>query len=228
MEQAAGSPESIAAAHRALTADPSVQFALRPAPPPPEMPAWLRAVGHAIREGLQPVGRALRWLSGFFPDAPYARILLWTVLAAAAAGLVALLVERVRHGRWALPRRRRRALEDVEDEAAWAPEAAPARAWLEEADALAREGRYAEAVRHLLFRSVEDLARRRPRLVRPALTSRELARAPALPERARLLFSRIAASVERSLFGGRAVDAGEWHEARAAYADLVLPGTWQA
>jgi len=228
VEQAAGSAERLAAAHRSLVADPGVQFTLRPAPPPPEMPAWLRAVGHAIREALAPAGRALRWLGGLLPDAPYARILLWTVLAAAAVGLVALLVERIRHGRWRLPRRRRaQPVQAGEEEAAWAPEAAPARAWLEEADALAREGRYAEAVRHLLFRSIEDLARRRPRLVRPALTSRELARAPALPERARLLFARIAAAVERSLFGGRPVDAGEWREARAAYADLVLPGTWR-
>jgi hypothetical protein len=60
------------------------------------------------------------------------------------------------------------------------------------------------------------------------LTSRELAAAPGLPEQARSLFARIAASVERSLFGGRPVDGEEWSAARAAYADLVLPGTWKA
>ena len=68
----------------------------------------------------------------------------------------------------------------------------------------------------------------RPRLVRPALTSRELAAAEAVPPVARDLFSRIARLVERSLFGGRAVDAGDWSTARAAYADFVLPGTWRA
>ena len=32
-----------------------------------------------------------------------------------------------------------------------------------EADALAAEGRFAEAIHHLLLRSVEDIGRRRPR-----------------------------------------------------------------
>ena len=163
------------------------------------------------------------------PDAPYARMLLWTVLALAALALVWMVYERVRHGEWRLPRRRRaRAIETTDEEPAWAPDAAPARAWLNEADALAEQGLYAEAIHHLLFRSVEDLSRRRPRLVRPALTSRELAAAEAVPPAARDLFARIARLVERSLFGGRAVDSGDWSNARAAYADFVLPGTWRA
>ena len=163
------------------------------------------------------------------PDAPYARILLWTVLAAAALGFAIMVYRRIRDGEWRLPRRRRSVAIPVDaEEESWAPEAAPARSWLREADALAARGLYAEAVHHLLFRSIEDIARRRPRLVRPALTSRELAAAEALPAPARSLFSRIAGLVERSLFGGAAVDAGDWTSARAAYADLVLPGTWRA
>jgi Domain of unknown function (DUF4129) len=163
------------------------------------------------------------------PDAPYARIFLWTILGVAAAALAATVYQRLRHGEWRLPRRRRSvAVEPGPEEEAWSPEAAPARSWLREADALAAQGRYAEAVHHLLFRSIEDIARRRPRLVRPALTSRELAAAEALPPPARSLFARIAALVEHSLFGGRPVAAGDWTEARAAYADLVLPGTWRA
>ncbi|HLL31408.1 MAG TPA: DUF4129 domain-containing protein, partial [Allosphingosinicella sp.] len=153
---------------------------------------------------------------------------LWTVLALAASAFAWMVYRRIRDGEWRLPRRRR--AEQVEAEAeeeAWAPEAAPARSWLREADALAAQGRYAEAVHHLLFRSIEDIGRRRPRLVRPALTSRELAAAEALPVPARSLFSRIAGLVERSLFGGRAVGADDWTEARAAYADLVTPGAWR-
>jgi hypothetical protein len=178
---------------------------------------------------LRPVGRLFEWIGSFLPDAPFARILLWAVLAAAALALAATLYQRIRHGEWRLPRRRRRAtaVEPGPEEEAWSPEAAPARSWLREADALAAQGRYAEAVHHLLFRSIEDIGRRRPRLVRPALTSRELAAAEALPPPARSLFAAIAALVERSLFGGRAVEAGDWTQARAAYADLVLPGTWR-
>jgi hypothetical protein len=64
--------------------------------------------------------------------------------------------------------------------------------------------------------------------VRPALTSRELAAAEAIPAPARDLFARIARLVERSLFGGRPVAADDWTTARAAYADFALPGTWRA
>ncbi|HYG47427.1 MAG TPA: DUF4129 domain-containing protein [Allosphingosinicella sp.] len=228
-QDAAGAADRLAAAHDALKADSSIQFSLQPAPPPPQPPQWLRDLLGWLGELLEPLGRFFGWISSFMPDAPYARILLWTVLIAAAAAFAAMVYQRLRHGEWRLPRRRRAvAVEAGDEEEAWAPEAAPARSWLREADALAAEGRYAEAVHHLLFRSIEDIGRRRPRLVRPALTSRELASAEALPPPARSLFARIAGLVERSLFGGRPVGAGDWTEARSAYADLVLPGTWRA
>ncbi|HEX6375969.1 MAG TPA: DUF4129 domain-containing protein [Allosphingosinicella sp.] len=219
----------MAAAHEALKADPSIQFSLEPAPPPPEPPRWLSDLFEWLGDALRPVGRLFEWISSFMPDAPYARIFLWTILAIAALALASTVYQRLRHGEWRLPRRRRAVtVAAAPEEEAWAPEAAPARSWLREADALAAQGRYAEAVHHLLFRSIEDIGRRRPRLVRPALTSRELAAAAALPPPARSLFARIAALVERSLFGGRAVEAADWNSARAAYADLVLPGTWRA
>ncbi|PAX07047.1 DUF4129 domain-containing protein [Sphingomonas lenta] len=225
-EGAAG-VQRLEAAHRALRADGDVQFALRTQDPPAEPPAWLKRFFEWLGELLAPVGRFLRWLGSFMPDAPVARILLWSVLALFAAALVWAVVERVRHGEWRLPRRRSRTVEGTPEEE-WAPEAAQTRGWLQEADALAAAGRYAEAAHHLLLRSVEDMARRRPQLVRPALTSRELAAAPAVPPTARTLFADIARLVERSLFGGRAVDQDDWRAARAAYADYALPGAWRA
>jgi hypothetical protein len=227
-QDSAGAADGLAAAHDALKADSSIQFSLQPAPPPPEPPKWLREVAQWLSDVFAPVGRFFRWIGSFMPDAPYARILLWTVLAAAALGFSILVLRRIREGEWRLWRRRLPTGVPVDaEEETWAPEAAPARSWLREADALAAQGRYAEAVHHLLFRSVEDIARRRPRLVRPALTSRELAAAEALPPPARSLFARIAALVEHSLFGGRPVEADDWTAARTAYADLVLPGTWR-
>ena len=101
-----------------------------------------------------------------------------------------------------------------------------ARALLAEADALAAEGRFAEAVHLLLYRSVEDISARRPGLVRPAMTSRELAAAADLPTVARHAFSRIARAVEISLFGGRSIDAGAWEQCRSAYAELTVPKNW--
>jgi hypothetical protein len=227
--QAVSAADRFAAAHAALKADPSTQFTLTPAPPPPQPPAWLRHLGEWLLEVLRPVARFFDWISSFMPDAPYARIFLWSVIAIAAATLLLMAYQRIRHGEWRLPRRRaaRNTSIGVEEEA-WTPEAAPARVWLNEADAMAAQGRYAEAVHHLLFRSIEDIARHRPRLVRPALTSRELAAADAIPPSARDLFAGIARMVESSLFGGRPVAADDWNTARAAYTDFALPGTWRA
>jgi len=221
--------ERFAAAHEALRADTSVQFKLGPPPPPPEPPAWLKNFLEWLRDILEPVERLLGRIAALMPDAPYARIFMWTVLAAAALLLAALLYQRLRHGAWRLPRLRRSgpAGDVPEEEPEWRPQEGAARSWLREADALAAQGRYAEAVHHLLFRSVEDIARRRPKLVRPSLTSRELAGSASLPGAVRSTFSSIAALVERSLFGGRALVQADWTAARSAYSDLVLPGSWR-
>jgi len=200
---------------------------MQPVKPPAPPPSWL--VDFIKWLGNGPIGRFFSWIGRHMPEAPIARMLLWVLLAVLAATLIWVIVVRLREGQWRLPRRRKAKAVAVEpEEEAWAPDAAPVRAWLKEADALAAEGRYAEAVHHLLFRSIEDIARRRPRLVRPALTSRELAAAEAVPAPARDLFARIARLVERSLFGGRPVSSDDWSGARAAYADFALPGTWRA
>ena len=227
-EQAATAAQRFADAHRALRDDPSIQFTMdRAVPPaPPQMPGWLRW----LMDALKPVGRFFEWVTSLMPAAPIAQVLLWTVIVLFVAALVWMIVDRVRSGEWRVPLKRKRARQvAVEDaDAEWAPDAAPARAWLDEADALAARGLFAEAVRHLLFRSVEDIKAKRPQLVRPSLTSRELAAATGIPTIARALFARIAAQVENSLFGGRPVAADDWRRARAAYADFALPGQWKA
>jgi hypothetical protein len=225
----AGSDERLTAAHRALRADGDIQFDMMPAPPPPSPPAWLKTLGEWVEWALAPVGRFLRWIGSFMPDAPYARIFLWTVIGVLALMLIWMVQDRIRHGVWRLPTRHRRINAAVIDEEEdWAPASAPARAWLEEADRLAADGRYGEAVHHLLLRSVEDLARRRPQLVRPALTSRDLARSPGIPAAPRRMFGEIAAAVERSLFGGRSIDAEQWGRCRQAYADFAQTRSWAA
>lgn len=228
-QAAAASADRFAAAHAAMRADSSIQFAMTPIPPPPRPPEWLAALGRWLAHLFSPVGRLLRRLFGWLPDLPYARILLWSVLAIAAIALASMAYERIRHGEWRLPRIRRRRATRVEDEDEpdWMPDAAPVRAWLREADALAAQGRYGEAIHHLLLRSVDDIRHRRPHVVRPAATSRELADAQALPVAARTSFAGIARLVERSLFGGRAVDRDDWTSARTAYADFALAGHWR-
>ncbi len=221
--------DRLAAAHAALRADPSIQFSLTRPPVPPELPAWLKTLGRWLADLFRPIGRLLRWLSNLMPDAPYARIILWTLLAGIAAVVIWMVVERIRSGEWRLPARRQRAGPTAEmDKDEWVPDAAPARAWLREADRLAAEGCHAEAIHYLLFHSIDDIARRRPALRRPSLTSRELASAPLLPAEVRPLFASIAGPVERSLFGERLVTDADWQTARTAYADLALPGRWHA
>lgn len=220
-------PDQFAAAYKAMRADSSIQFNLSPLNPRPQPPHWLEAFFRWLGHLLEPVGKFLRWIGSFFPSAPYARILLWTVLALAAVALFWAIYSRIRFGEWRLKPRWRPA-EAIHVEEEWAPENDEARSWLEEAELLAREGRYSEAIHHLLFRSVEDMTRRRPNVVRPALTSRELASSQALPARARELFAAIARLVERSLFGGRPVNESDWLSARQAYADFALPGAWRA
>jgi hypothetical protein len=207
-----------------------VQFALTPAKPRPKPPAWIEQLGEWVEWLLRPVGRFFAWLFSWLPDAAWARYLLYLLLAAGAAAILWLVWTRLRSGEWRWPMRRSdEAIGAAEAaELDWRPSAAPARAWLDEADALAAQGRFAEALHCLLLRSVDDMARRRPKAVRPALTARELASSPLLPERARGLFSRLAAGVERSLFGRRPVDKAGWSQARAAYAEFALAGTWKS
>lgn len=225
---AAGGADRFTHAWQSLRADSSVQFNLAPPAAVPRPPAWLQAFLNFVGKILEPIGHFLAWLLSFLPDAAYARFLLWTVILLGAAALLWALYNRLRHGAWRLRRSRPAVPIDLNEEEEWRPEEAGARSWLEEADALARENRFAEAIHHLLFRSVDDIASRRAGVVRPALTSRELAASPLIPTRARELFGSITRLVERSLFGGRAVDKEDWLSARDAYSNFALPSAWRA
>ena len=221
--------QRLVAAHQALREGGAVQFDLTGVTPPAPPPAWLKALGEFLEHLFHPVARLLRWLASLMPDLPYARFFLWGALAILAVLIVITAMGRIRDGVWRLPRFRKRAdtLESVAGEDQdWQPHEMPARAWLREADALAEQGRFAEAAHHLLLRNIEDLARRRAQLVRPALTSRDLANATGIPAIPKRLFARIATIVENSFFGGQAVDAAQWERCRADYSDFILPRNW--
>lgn len=226
------SDERLLAAYRAMRSGGDIQSGLPPQAAMGQPPHWLRDflvwLGQQLEFVLRPVTRFLSWLASFLPDIVYVRYAFWGLLALLAALALWMIVGRLREGVWRLPRwRRRRGTEDaIEPDLPDALPVGPIRAWLREADALAAEGRYAEAVHLLLLRSVDDLARRRPDLVRPALTSRDLARAGAIPSRPRALFAQIAAMVERSLFAGQAVDVEDWSRCRQAYDDFARAGIW--
>jgi hypothetical protein len=229
IQQAASAEDArLVHAYRALRENGDVQMRLVRAPVPTKSPEWLRTLGHWVVDALRPIGRLIAWITGQMPEAPYARILLWTIIGLVVVGLAWIVVDRLRSGEWRVPRRRKRAILESIEAGEWHPDEAPAHEWLREADLLAERGDYAEAVHHLLRRSIEDIARRRPKLIRPALTSRDIAASAAVPPQARGLFAGIAAQVETSLFGGRPISAEDWTEARAAYADFALARTWKA
>ena len=95
-------------------------------------------------------------------------------------------------------------------------------ALLEDADALAAQGRFDEAVHLLLQRSVHHIASARPDWLSPSSTAREISLLPGLPAAARQAFLLITREVERSLYALRALAADDWHRARAAYAAFAL------
>jgi hypothetical protein len=193
--------QKVDAAHRGLRSRRDIQFDFQPVQPikPPPWAEWLR-------EALESIGPAL----------PY---VFWGGLAVGVL-LVAWFVTLE-----LLPDRRRSAalIAPVD----WRPDPSQARALLADADTVAAQGRYAEAIRLLLIRSVEHLSGRRPGLVKPALTSRDIAALDTLPDAPRGAFARLAQAVERTLFAGRPASEADFRQARGDYEAFAFPDAWR-
>ncbi|HET8538598.1 MAG TPA: hypothetical protein VFL83_01875 [Anaeromyxobacter sp.] len=117
------------------------------------------------------------------------RILLWGAAAVVAFLAIAWLVRRLAP-----------AARDVEVAEPAGP--APVEIPIASAEALAAQGRWAEAIHALLLETLEALSRA-ARLA-PSLTSREIVSRVPLPERARDALSGLVLAVEVSRFGGAA------------------------
>jgi hypothetical protein len=196
--------DTFEAAHRKLLADETLQFRVE-AFKPPDPPAWL-----------EPLVKFLQFI------APYLQYVFW----AGAALIVAIVLYNLwRHFRELYANRQ---ASDTPEAAAPAPQFRPApqraRALLEEADRLAREGKYGEAARVLLHRSIEDIETAHPSAIGLSMTSREIARVDVLSEQGRAVFSGIARAVETSLFGGRALEASQFAACRKDYESFALGG----
>lgn len=198
---------ALAKLHAELVRDSSIQWAL-PEYQPPKLPHWLEAV--------------LRFFSAIAPALGY---IFWALVAVGLAAVLWLIARQLIGDRF--PWRRGKSEPD-EEVAAWQPETAVARTLLSEADALAAEGRFEDAVRLLLRRSVEDIGARLPQFLRPSLTARDIAAAPALPDRARRAFGTIAVETEAAVFAQAGLDATGWSRARDAYAEFALGQSWKA
>lgn len=193
--------QDFAEAHRQLLADRSIQFDL-PRSDPPELPQWL--------------------IDFVTASVPVLEAIFWIGLAGGILLLLYAIARRAMGANWRWGRKER----ETEDEG-WRPGEAPARRLLGDADALAADGLYSEAAHLLLFRSIEDIDARRPDLVRPALTSRDIAALSAIPDRPRSAFLAIAMMVERSLFAARPLAADDWRDCRSAYEEFAFADGWR-
>ncbi|VWX60420.1 conserved hypothetical protein [Sphingorhabdus sp. 109] len=190
-----------------MRADSDIQFTPAASPAPPELPQWwldfLDWLGAFLSPLFEAIGSA--W--------PILRILLLLLLAAGVLTLLwIILAPYVEQWRSRTP----------VAETVWQPAPEDARELLAEAEALAAKGRFEEAVHLLLYRSIADIEKHRPNLLRPSSTSREIGRFDSLPDASRAMFAVIASQVERGLFAALPVDEQGWLESREAYAGFAL------
>lgn len=202
----AAATRSAASDWEAVRGATDIQYApLAPVKPvQTETPEWLQALGHLLEAIFAPIGRLLGLSWPIFSNVLIALAILlalfvlWRIFGPAIAAL-----------------RNRAELEEAEH---WVPAEAEALALLEDADRLAREGRFAEATHLLLRRSVGQIRDARPDWLHPASTAREISVLAMLPDSGREAFATIATRVERSRFALRDLDSGDWAAAREAYA----------
>ncbi len=203
------SAEVVSRAHERLLHDKTLQFDFPPVrinkPPPPPGHGWDLSF-------LKPLGALLGYA-------------FWIGLILIVLLVLWVLVGEGLAARWGWTGRRKAVKAHIQVE--FRPDQAKAKVLLEDADALAAKGLYDQAAHMLLLRGVEDIRGRRPNLVKPALTSRDIAALPELPQAARPAFMTIAQVVERSLFGGHPVDAAGWRKCRDAYEAFVFPEAWR-
>ncbi len=91
----------------------------------------------------------------------------------------------------------------------------------DDASRLAAEGRHAEAVHALLLAAIRHFAERSRVSIQPSRTSRELVRTLPLGPDTREAFAELVAMVERSLFGGVAVEAEDYERSLARFQALT-------
>jgi len=190
-----------------MRASSDIQFAPVPPDPPAVTPEWLKALGQFLEWLLSPLARLL--------GSSWSAIEIVLLIGAGIAGawLAWALV-------WPLWQARKAKAAAAAD--GWAPEREQALALLEDADRLAAQGLFADAVHLLLRRSVGQIAQARPDWLTPSSTAREIGALRDLPEAASSAFATIAGLVERTRYALRPLGGEDWQKARAAYASFAL------
>jgi len=159
------------------------------------------------------------WLNlGFL--GPIFQILFYAILAAAGLYILYLILSAIVVARRNyVPKEKD---EDLPDIPTYQPDEETARVLLNDADELAAQGKFAEAVHAILFRSIQDIEDKRPHHVKRSLTSREIAGLSVLSPTARTGFSIIGGLVERNFFGGRPLGAQDYAISKSAYKDFAF------
>ena len=214
VEKPAGNAFELPEGYEALRADPATQFEpLQLKAPEVREPSWL----------MQALESVLNWFAQIF--GPFGSLIsaAWPVLQwILIAGLVVFVLYLVVRLIGPMAARSTNPASEAGDEPEWQPKQDESLALLEDADALATQGRYDEAAHLLLKRSVGQIAQAKPDWVHPSSTARELASLPKLSESAKQAFSVISAVVESSLFALKRLSRDDWERARQAYADFAL------
>jgi len=199
------SDAEIESAYRAVKRDEKYQYEL--AEPIPRKPpsAFSRALGRFFEAVFKILG-------------PILKIVFYLGVGVLILGAVYLIARAIYETRYAKPAVKKTETAEIP---LYQPAEAQARILLDEVDRLAAEGRYGEAVHTLLFRSIQDIDRNRPNVVRRSLTAREIGSLSVLTPEARRAFSTIAGVSELAHFGGVSVNKAGFETARNAYADLT-------
>jgi hypothetical protein len=193
-------------AHRQLLEDDRLQFEFGTFEAPElERPTWI-----------EPLWR-------FFESiAPFLGYVFWAGVAIGVLMILYLIVSELLRR---LPRRTRAVAQPAPSpKPEYRPAQTRAQALLSEADRLAAEGRFSEAVRVLLHRSIEDIERVFALPIAPGLTAREIGSIEPLSPNGRTVFAGIARAVETSLFGGQPLSREDFARCREAYASFALNG----
>ncbi len=144
--------------------------------------------------------------------------ILW-IVAAIVAVMIAVFLYNALQNRSGLRLNRDRRSEDavtVETPVSARQKAIDSRT-LEEADKLAAEGRFAEAIHLLLLVAMDRLRRELGGRVPPALTSREVLRLAPVPAPAAVPLERMVSLSEIKHFGGRDAAAPDYDQCRADF-----------
>lgn len=198
-------PRVLARAHAELLTHKDLQFDF-PQFIRPQAPAWLIALAKFVES---------IW--------PYLKYLIWLGFLSGIVLIVSLIAREIIRRGWTAKRNKEELLAVPP---AWRPSPELAIVLLQDVDALAARGFFAEAVHLLLLRSIQHIEEQRPNLVKPALTSREIGVLDQLPVESRATFAGIAHVVERGLFAARAVGESEFARCRDAYEKFAFPSHW--